>query len=130
MPRRFSLPTLIILLACTLLTALLPLFAASLSASHDQRVNLQAQSVRHLALADAEHGAHQHQHEDDSMDASPSEQQHGHSAADHIHETQFVPPEHALTLAENSPQWNLRSGLVGTSADLTLPERPPKPTTA
>lgn len=124
------LPTLIVLLACTLLTALLPFLAASLSVSHDPMVNVQVQLVRHAEIADADQQASVHQHKDGSVEESRWGHQHGHSAVDHTHDPLFVPPEHALILCAGTTHRSLRDAIVGTSADVATLERPPKPTTA
>lgn len=130
MLRRPPLSSLIVLLVCTLLTALLPFLAASLSASHDPMVNVQVQLARHADIPGADQDASAHQHDDGSVEEGRQGHQHGHSAIDHTHESLFVPPEHALILCAETPQWRLRNGGAGTSAHVATLERPPKPTTA
>jgi hypothetical protein len=127
---RSPLPTLIVLLACTLLTALLPFLAASLSDSHDPRVNIQMQLVRLSEVPGPYLDASGHQHEDGSIEEGRRGHQHGHSAIDHSHEPLCVPPEHALMLCLETPQWRHLSGSAGASAHVAALERPPKPTTA
>lgn len=127
---RSPLPALIVLLACTLLTALLPFLAASLSASHDPMVNVQVQLVRHGEIPGADQEASGHQHEDGSVEEGRWGHQHGHSAIDHSHEPLFVPPEHALIFCMDTPQWSLHDSIIGPSAHVAALERPPKPTTA
>jgi len=129
---RSPLPTLIVLLACTLLTALLPFLAASLSASHDPlvKVKVQVQLARHAEFPGADQEASAHQHEDGSVEEGRWGHQHGHSAIDHTHEPLFVSPEHALILCTGVPQWSLCDAIVGPSAQVAALERPPKPTTA
>lgn len=130
MPSRYPLPTLIVLLACTLLTVLLPFLTASLSLSHDPMVNVQAQLARHADIPGADQEASAHRHDDGSVEEGRQGHQHGHSAIDHTHESLFVPPEYALILCVETPQWSLRNGGSGTSAHVSTLERPPKPTTA
>lgn len=127
---RSPLPTLIVLLTCTLLTALLPFLAASLSASHDSMVNVQVQLLRHAEIAGVDQQASVHQHDDGSVEEGRWGHQHGHSAGDHTHEPLFVPPEHALILCSGATQWGLRESIIGPSAHVATLERPPKPTTA
>lgn len=127
---RSPLPTLIVLLACTLLTALLPFLAASLSASHDPMVNVQVQLVRHAEIPGADQETSAHQHADGSVEEGRRGHQHGHSAIDHTHESLFVPPEHALVLYTGAMQWSLRDSIIGPNAHVAALERPPKPTTA
>jgi hypothetical protein len=130
MQSRYSLPTLIVLLACTLLTALLPLLAASLSNSHDQRAPLQAQSDRQAGVSGAEREASQHQHDDGLIDENREGHAQGHSAVDHIHESLFAPPDHALVLCAYASQWTQRDATRGPGAHVATLERPPKPTPA
>lgn len=130
MLRRPPLSTLIVLLVCTLLTALLPFLAASLSASHDPMVNVQVQLARHADIPGADQDASAHQHDDGSVEEGRQGHQHGHSAIDHIHEPLFVPPEHALVFCMDTPQWSLPDGRVRKSAHVATLERPPKPATA
>lgn len=113
-----------------LLTALLPFLAASLSVSHDPMVNVQAQQARHTEALGANQDAFAHQHNDGSAEEGRQGHQHGHSAMDHTHESLFIPPEHKLGLCMETPQWSLRNGGFGTSAQVDALERPPKPTTA
>jgi hypothetical protein len=127
---RYPLPTLIVLVACTLLTALLPFLAASLSVSHDSMANVQAGLGRHANIPSADQDASAHQHDDGSFEEGRQGHQHGHSASDHTHESLFVPPVHALVLCVEMPPWSLRNGGSGTSAHVAALERPPKPTTA
>ena len=126
---RSQLPTLIVLLACTLLTALMPFLAASLSISHDPLVKVQMQPAKHAEILSAEGKASMHQHEDGTVDEGQRGYQHGHSAIDHTHEPMFGPPEHALILCSGAPKWSLRDG-TGPGAHVATLERPPKPTTA
>lgn len=130
MPRRHPLPTLIVLLACALLTALLPFLAASLSVSHDPMVNIQAQQARHTEAPGANQDTFAHQHDDGSAEEGRQGHQHGHSAMDHTHELLFIPPEHKLSLCMETPLWRLNNGSAGTSVHVDALERPPKPTTA
>ena len=130
MLRRYPLPTLIVLLACTLLTALLPFLAASLSASHDPMINVQVQFARHSEIPGADQEASGHQHDDGSVEEGRWGHQHGHAAVDHTHQPLFVPPKHALILCTGAPQWSLRDAIIGPSAHVAALERPPKPTTA
>ncbi len=123
-------PTLIVLLVCTLLTALLPFLAASLSASHDPMVNAQVQLVRHVNFPGADQEIATHQHDDGSVEEGRWNHQHGHAASDHTHESLFVPPEHALIFCTDAPQWSLHDSTIGLSAHVAALERPPKPTTA
>lgn len=127
---RYSLPTLIVLLACTLLTALVPLFAASLSNSHGQQASLQAQFDRQAGISDADREAPQHQHDEGLIDDNRGGHAQGHSAVDHMHESLFAPPDHALILCAGASQWSLRDGTTGPGAHVATLERPPKPTTA
>ena len=127
---RYPLPTLIVLRVCTLLTSLLPVFAASLSNSHDQRVHLQAQPGRHAGIPGAGREALQHQHDDSSIDESRAGHQHGHSPVDHIHEPLFAPPVHALVFYAGASQRGLRDGTRRPGAFVATLERPPKPITA
>lgn len=127
---RPPLPTLIGLLICTLITALLPFLAANLSVSHNPTANVQAQLARHAEIPSADQEAFAHQHDDGSVEEGRLGHQHGHSAIDHTHESLFVPPEHTLILCVETLQWSLRSGGSGTSAHVDALERPPKPTTA
>lgn len=128
---RFSLPTLIVLLTCTLLTALLPFLAASLSASHDLMINIQAQQGRHVQTAWAEQNASAHPHEDSAIDESHWGQPPVHSASDHTHDPLFVAPfEHALSFSTCLLKWSLPDSLIRPSAPVATLERPPKPTIA
>ena len=125
---RSPLPTLIALLICTLLTALLPFLGASLSASHDPMVNVQVQLVRHAEIAGVDQEGAAHQHDDGSVEEGRWGHQHGHSAVDHTHDPLFVPPVHALIFCSGATQWSVQKSILGPNAPVATLERPPRPT--
>lgn len=131
---RKSLPTLLVLLAGMLMTALLPLLSAGLSASHDPLRDLPLQVVRHAITSDDPDAA-RHRHEveaDDSRAAGEGRDghRHAHSALDHSHESLFAPPKHAGVPVMNGPQWRPGEGHQQDSAWVAVLQRPPRPVTA
>ena len=128
---RFPLSTLMVLLACTVLTALLPFLAASLSPSHDPKSNFQAQQVHPAQAAWADHDAHAHLHEDSAVNKSFWSQPLGHSASDHTHHPLFIAPfEPGLRFAAVLSKWSLSDFLIGPGVPVATLERPPKPALA
>jgi hypothetical protein len=130
MRRRQSLPTIVILLVCTLLTVLLSFRGASLSPSHDPSTALHVRLSTHAATADSAEEATEHEHRHGASEGSHESHQHGHSEGDHSHESVFVAFEYSLTCCQALPQWHLRETKTGQDALATRLERPPKPTTA
>ena len=128
---RLSLPTLMVLLACMLLTALLPFLAASLSASHDPKSNPQAQLAHPAQAAWTEQDAHAKWHEDSAAHQSIWGQPLGHSAGDHTHHPLFAAPfDQRLRFAAGLPEWSLSDFLIGPGVPVGMLERPPRPTPA
>ncbi len=103
-----------------LITALLPFLAASLSASHDPLANI------HVAGHSAAQEAISHSHDEGPAREDAGRDQHGHSAVDHVHETLFALPEHALTKFAMESRWIPLAPVARPSAFATVLERPPK----
>jgi len=127
---RYSLPTLIVWWACTLLTAVLAFQSANLSASHDPVGHILAQQIQHAEMPGTGPHGHAHQHEDGSAEAERWGHQHGHSASDHTHQPLFLAPEQVLILATDARHWSPQDTLMGPNAPVAALERPPKPATA
>ena len=134
MPRKSSLPTLIVLLTGLLLAALLPLMAAGVSASHDPPRKVSAQIARHAEIPGIDQDAaipeHEHEHDGDLDRDAHGGHQHAHSAIDHSHESLFALPEHAIPFCTGITSWRYRPGIGRTGAVVAVPKRPPKPATA
>ena len=130
MPRKSSLPTLVVLLAGLLLAALLPLLTAGLSASHDPLREVSAHIERLTDISGVDQDAAHHDHEGDSAGGDHSGHRHGHSAIDHSHESLFALPEHAIPLCTDITSWRYCAGTGRTGAVVAVPERPPRPATA
>ena len=126
MPRKSSLPTLVVLLAGLLLAALLPLLTAGLSASHDPLREVSSHTERLAKISGVDQGAAHHDHDGDSVESH----QHTHSAIDHSHESLFVLPEYEIALGASAMLWSHRSGTDQKNAHVAVPERPPRPATA
>jgi len=125
---RPSLPTIIVVMACALLTLLLPLLTAGLSASHDPMIGSKLQ--RFASAESYESDVVKHEHADHSTEDGPSSHQHGHSNVDHTHEPLFLPPEHTTISEFDTRQWGFRTQDGLANALVGVLERPPKPTTA
>ena len=123
---RSPLPTLIVLLACTLLAALLPFLTAGLSASHDPMVNAQVQLTGHAEIPGTDRETSVHQHDEGSIGEGKRGHQHEAPAIDHLHEPLFVPPETAPILCTVTRQWSPCDAVVGASVHADALERPPK----
>ena len=126
MPRKSSLPTLVVLLAGLLLAALLPLLTAGLSASHDPLREVSTHTERLAKIPGVDQDAAHHDHDVDSADGH----QHGHSAIDHSHESLFALPQHAITFCTGAMSWRFCAGTGRTGAVVAVPKRPPRPATA
>ena len=130
MPRKSSLPTLIVLLTGLLLAALLPLMAAGVSASHDPLRKVSAQIARHAGIPGIDQDAANHEHDGDPARNAHGSHLHAHSAIDHFHESLFALPEHAIPFCTGITSWRYCPGIDRTGAVVSVPERPPKPATA
>ena len=126
MPRKSSLPTLVVLLAGLLFAALLPLLTAGLSASHDPLREVSAHTERLAEIPGVDQDAAHHDQDGDSAEGH----RHGHSAIDHSHESLFALPEHAITFCTGAMSWRFCAGAGRTGMVLAVPERPPKTATA
>jgi hypothetical protein len=121
---RQSLPTIIVVMACALLTLILTLLSAGLSLSHDPMMGSQLQQ-----LASAQSYASDvvmYEHANHSTEDMPSSHQHGHSNVDHTHESLFLPPEHTTVSEFGLRQWGFRPQDSLTNALVGVLERPPK----
>ena len=134
MPRKSSLPTLLVLLAGLLLAALVPLLSAGLSASHDPLREVSAHTERHAEIWGLDQDAAPHDHDGGSTGGDHGGHSHGHShgysAVDHFHESLFVLPEHATPFCTGITSWRYCPGIGRTGAVVAVPERPPRPSIA
>ena len=132
MPRKSSLPTLIVLLTVLLLAALLPLMVAGVSASHDPLRKVSAQIARYAEIPgiDQDAAIHEHEHDGDPARDAHGGHQHAHSAIDHSHESLFALPEHAIPFCTGITSWRYCPGIGRTGAVVAVPKRPPRPATA
>ncbi len=131
MPRKSSLPTLIVLLTGLLLAALMPLLAAGVSASHDPLRTVSAEIAQHAEIPglDQDAASYQHEHVDSAEDAYGGHR-HAHSAIDHSHESLFTLPEHAIPFCAGAASWRYCTGTGRTGTVVAVPERPPRSATA
>ena len=127
MPRKSSLPTLVVLLAGLLLAALLPLLTAGLSASHDPLREVSAHTERLAEISGIDQDLAHHDHDGDFTGGG---HRHGHSAIDHSHESLFALPEHAIPFCTGATSWHYCAGTRPAGAVVAMPERPPRPATA
>ena len=130
MPRKSSLPTLVVLLAGLLLAALLPLLSAGLSASHNPLREVSAPTERIAEISGVDQDVAHHDHEGDSTGGDHGGHRHGHSAIDHSHESLFALPEHAIPVCTDATSWRYCTGTGQAGAVVAVPERPPRPATA
>ena len=124
MPRKSSLPTLVVLLAGLLLAALLPLLTAGLSASHDPLREVLSHTEQSAEMQDLAHDDH------DGDFTGDDGHRHGHSAIDHSHESLFALPEHAVLVCTGATSWHYCAGTGPAGAVVAVPVRPPRPATA
>ena len=125
---RQSLPTIIVVMACALLTLILTLLSAGLSLSHDPMMGSQLQQ-----LASAQSYASDvvmHEHANHSTEDMPSSHQHGHSNVDHTHESLFLPPEHTTVSEFGEPVRNFVCEAYHSPKGVSCPARQRSPLSA
>lgn len=125
---RRSLPMFIVVMACTLLTLLLPLLTAGLSASHGPMIGSKLQQF--APAQSYESDVFKQAHADHSTEDGQPGHPHGHSNVDHTHEPLCNPPVHTSILGLNTCQWSLRAQNGALNAHVGVLEKPPKPIAA
>ena len=130
MPRKSSLPTLVVLLAGLLLAALLPLLTAGLSASHDPLREVLSHTEQSAEMQGVDQHLAYHDHDGDFTGGDDDGHRHGHSAIDHSHESLFALPEHAVLVCTGATSWHYCAGTGPAGAVVGVPVRPPRPATA
>ena len=118
----------IVVMACALLTLLLPLLTAGLSASHGPVMG--SKLPQFMPAQSDESDVFEQAHADHSTEDGQSGHAHGHSNVDHMHEPLCHPPVHTIILALITLQWSLRRKNGALNTHVGVLERPPKPIAA